>query len=1066
MKHVRPKLEGACLDAASKAAGEALTRAEIDAAWNRLNNHRAKLLAAGDPNAVQKTKAFAEREAERTKIAAAMSRRHAALNIMVRDRVDNMVASLIRQGLQPHAALRALLEGAKEGVEGGRNSVYATAQSYEGRYIGGLLAQIQRERPHLVNALMDKQLDGDVAREMAELKPDGKPGVTGNKDAQYLAKVFGDFAEMARLDLNKLGASIGKLLGWAGSQTHDELKMMKAGKDAWVRYITPKLDMARTMPDAEGPDEIKEVLEGIYDTIITGLPEKRSAAEKGKRVNPANLAKSLGKSRVLHFNNADDALAYREEFGTGTTMGGILSHLQRSARMAGAMTVLGPNPDMMFGSLVESAKRAIKNNASLDDATKNAQIDKLNSRGGQLRQALDIALGLHSVPVNVTGASIGQGIRNAQSMAKLGGAVFASLGGDQMTAAAAASFRGSGFFKGLVNQLDALRRGRPKGELAELSYLLNEGVDGMLGQITSPHAAIDGVPGLLGNLTEKFFKFNGLSFVTDIGRAAVGRMLAAEFAMRSVHDWDNLPTKYRHVLSLHSINREMWEAIRQIDKRQVEGGEYITPDMARGLSDEAVIPTVADRIQLADVSLRTRQIAARMEEAKEAEWIAGRRKRLDEWQAGADKRLEQVMGGNEVRTAIEKQIAERRIAIEKAEIEASRTELEMLSAAKSDDAVAKVRELLIDARGTRQDIEGLGDRAEAAVERLSDADFRGGRDLGIRFQRARSDIRRLRKEIADVERKSSNRDKEAIQRVNETFQKRMKEFNSFMDRSSNRSMARSDALAKDVEAHPKRIADIIEQGRMDIEMAMRRMVADETSFGIVEMDARARRTTTLGLQPGTVSGEAIRFLMQFKGFPIAFMQRVGGRAFYGHHKDASGLEKAAHIGTLLVSMTMAGYLSMTLKDIMRGYWPPRAPWEGYSPNLSTLGAAFIQGGAAGIYGDFLFGKVNRFGGGLLETTAGPTVGAAEDLVQILINARDAGLSSEEELRLSRIITFATQNTPYLNLFYVRPAVDYLFLNAVREITNPGYLRGVERKRMEEYGQENLVRQTIGAGFGT
>ena len=42
----------------------------------------------------------------------------------------------------------------------------------------------------------------------------------------------------------------------------------------------------------------------------------------------------VGKSRVLHFKDADSALAYRSEFGYGNTVSGIFSHLRRSARLA------------------------------------------------------------------------------------------------------------------------------------------------------------------------------------------------------------------------------------------------------------------------------------------------------------------------------------------------------------------------------------------------------------------------------------------------------------------------------------------------------------------------------------------------------------------------------------------------------------------------------------------------------------------------------------------------------------------------------------------------------------
>jgi hypothetical protein len=858
--NIRPKLGDACLEAATKAAGDALTRAEIDAAWTKLNAHRAKLSAAGATDVQGKVRSFAEREAERTKIAAALSRRHAALNIMVRDRLDRLVVGLTKEGrLTPAQALRAILEGTSTGVEGGRNSVYATTLSHEARYIGALMSEIQRDRPHLINTLWDERLDIDTTLEMAEIKPDGRPGVTGNKDAQYLAATFAKYAELARTDLNRMGASIGKLLGWAGAQTHDNIKMIARGKDAWVDAIFPRLDVARTFPDAENQADIEEMLRGIYNTIITGVSEKPTAREKGQRVNPANMAKQLGKSRVLHFESAQKALDYRAEFGNGNTLSGLLGHLRNSARIAGAMTVLGPNPETMMGSMIDAAKRRIKNSSD-SDAVKSKQLTELAATEGQLKQALDIATGLASRPVNVTVATIGQSIRNVQSMAKLGGAMFSSLGGDQITAAAAAQFRGSGFWDGLVNQLDGLRRGRPKGEFAELSFLLGEGFDGLIGQIVSAQASIDGVPGMLAGLHEKFFKFNGLSWVTDIARASAGRMIAAEMAMRAKTEWDALPRNYRHVLTMHSINKEMWDAIRQVDGRVVEGKSYITPDRIRDLPDEALIPIVQERVDLA----------------------------------------------------------------------------------KTPEARAKV----------------------------------------------------------------------------------------------------------------------IEGARRELELSLLRFVADETSYGVVEMDARARRTTTGAHRPGTRAGEAMRFIMQFKGFPTAFLQRVGGRAIYGHHKDASMLERGAHIGTLLVGMTMAGYMAMTMKDMARGYWPPR------KLNAQTLGAAFIQGGAAGIYGDFLFSKVNRFGGGILETVLGPTASAAEDLWQIFANARDAGLSSDEEIRLSRMLTFATQNTPYMNLFYVRPAVDYLFLNAMREVATPGYLRGVEKRRMEDYGQSNALQGLIGRGLGT
>lgn len=833
---IRPKIGADCFNAANKASGERLNKDEIDAAFQRMFDEKARLQAEGSIDGLaDRLKSFAEREAERTKVAAAMQRRHAALNILVRDRLDRSVSTFMAFGMTPKKALLAVMEGTQKGVEGGRNSVHALMGAYESRYIGSMMAEIQANRPHLVSMLRDQRFDADILREMSELREGGKPGITGNADAQYVAKVFATYAEMSRTDLNRLGASIGKLDGWSGVQTHDDMKMIAAGPDAWIASVVQKLDLARTFPDATSRAEIEDALAGVYDTLITGFPNQPTPAERGQRVNPANLAKRLGKSRVLHFKNADAALAYRDEFGHGNTVSGMIGHLRNSARVAANMEQFGPNPEVMFRSIVDTMKRKIKE-GDLPPAEKAKQMKSLEVDAGQLRQAMDIATGMANRPVNVTGAKISADIRAAQSMAKLGGAVISSMS-DTVTTGVASMMRGSGFWKGFVAQLDGIRKGRPKGEFAEISYLLGEGFDGIIGHIVNPAAAVDGPVGRLSKMQETFFRWNGLSWWTDIQRATASRMISAEMGMRAKVAYADLPANYRHVLGLHSIDAAKWEAIRKVAFREAGGNAYVTPELVRDLPDDAVA--------------------------------------------------------------------------------------------------------------------GIGKTAD--------------------------------------------------------------------------------------------------DGRRELEMTLRRFFADETSYAVIETDARSRRTATWGMRPGTLAGEGIRFIMQFKGFPVAFAQRTFGRALMGQAPGTSALTKGAHIGALMAGMTMAGYVSMTMKDMVKGYWPPRDPTD-----PKTWAAAFVQGGAAGIYGDYLFGQVNRFGSGVLETAAGPTIGNAADLITLLLKSRDAltGKITGEEAKApyADALNLALGVMPFVNLFYTRPALDYLILDSLREAVSPGYMKRQQKRRKTDYGQ--------------
>jgi hypothetical protein len=73
----------------------------------------------------------------------------------------------------------------------------------------------------------------------------------------------------------------------------------------------------------------------------------------GQRVSPANLAKSLGKSRVLHFRDAEACLGLSRAIRLRQHGFGHDGASRSAAKVAANMEALGPNPEVMFGSVVE-----------------------------------------------------------------------------------------------------------------------------------------------------------------------------------------------------------------------------------------------------------------------------------------------------------------------------------------------------------------------------------------------------------------------------------------------------------------------------------------------------------------------------------------------------------------------------------------------------------------------------------------------------------------------------------------------------------------------------------------
>jgi hypothetical protein len=101
--------------------------------------------------------------------------------------------------------------------------------------------------------------------------------------------------------------------------------------------------------------------------------------------------------------------------------------------------------------------------------------------------------------------------------------------------------------------------------------------------------------------------------------------------------------------------------------------------------------------------------------------------------------------------------------------------------------------------------------------------------------------------------------------------------------------------------------------KQDLEITWRNVLVDQTMHGTPEPDAAIRAITNQGLEKGTPMGETIRFVMQFKSFPISIWKKIIGRELYSYGPDDSRLAKVSGLASLLNVKHLLGLHSYECK---------------------------------------------------------------------------------------------------------------------------------------------------------
>lgn len=222
-------------------------------------------------------------------------------------------------------------------------------------------------------------------------------------------------------------------------------------------------------------------------------------------------------------------------------------------------------------------------------------------------------------------------------------------------------------------------------------------------------------------------------------------------------------------------------------------------------------------------------------------------------------------------------------------------------------------------------------------------------------------------------------------------------------------------------------------------------VLDETNMAIIEPGAREKAMMHGGVERGTLKGELVRSFWQFKSFSIGMIMRHGARGM-----AQEGWGKAGYLAALVASTTVLGGMAIQLSEIAAGRDPKDITDDTKFgvPGLRFGMAAFLKGGAMGLYGDFLFSDTSQGGSSPLAALGGPIAGDLEAIFKLKDNAADGEVNQTG----GKLVRLLKSHLPGANLWYTKAATDHLIFNQLQDYFSPGYLRRMKQRARKEFKQ--------------
>ncbi|MFA3305630.1 hypothetical protein [Acinetobacter baumannii] len=872
---------------------------------------------------------------------------------------------------------------------------------------------------------------------------------TGDALAKKISDKMGDVFETMRDRFNRNGGDIGKLDNWGLPQTHNLEKIAKAGKEAWVNKAESLIDTRQYVHengDYYSQQEIRSLLEYTYDTLSSDGANKIEVGRQATGGGNSKVTNRHGESRVLHFKDAESWLEYQSEFGGMQFVDLVEAHINGLSKDIAMVENLGSNPKTALKILMDAAAKK--------DWEKGIEENQTKSSRKRAQVMFDEFSGGNS-PQSEVLANLGVLYRSMNVAAMLGGTTISSIT-DQAMIAKTANVHGLSYrktFGELVDQLNPANKAD-----RELAHSLGLATEEMIGSIarwsddglTSTYGKSEKLARISSGIASQVMRVSGLNALTAASKVGFTKLLMEKYGRLSRSKaWNDLDVQDRELLSNTGLDERAWQVFQLaepvVDRK---GNQLMSARSIYEIPDEKLLSAMDGDVKSLMNDINNQIKSLNDANALDDQRIANKAKRTDDLKMQLSQRLSDYVNLKDSKAQAEKQALQDRIDLLDIQKEYVAVQADINTYLQSEKQANRIQDFLQQVEEGRHS-DKVAQITRRNIERNARQYGNNAESLGYRLGNAERRMVELRAKMRKADSEANKAIKSKFKELDKKVNQLDEEFSQYQSKVNERQQKRQlviDRIYSGIDAEKTELAKKIKD---QVASQLQAHLLDEQGLAVVEAGLREKTLINVGAR-GTITGEIVRGLAQFKSFSAAFLMRHGSRAF-----AQEGIKgKAGYAVPLFVTLTLLGGLVVQLKELLNGN-DPQTIYDSNDPKKA--GSFFIrsavQGGGLSFLGDILVAGTDTSGRDANSFVAGPLGNDFTALLGLTVGNLTQYNEGKDTNFGNEAFKFVKGKIPAQNLWYTKAAINRMFFDEIQDTIAPGYREKALRKAERQQDRE-------------